>query len=201
MKKSILFLTLLMVGLLMYSALPAVAAEFRVVNTTALGGAKELSTEELVKVSKLGVAENPRVFPALSTFNYTLEKGALMLSGSIEEKENMELISLPDPDAAGKMDLAVVKPDGTVVKIDDEVVIDYKARTIRTFSPVMVGEGDVVLAFARDIKEVYLGGAPGVAAAPMEYQPPGLTTEVMLLHDQGGEGAGVKSGGGKGTEP
>jgi hypothetical protein len=143
---------------------------FRVANISALGPTKDLNDDDIIELAHLGTAENPRLFPALTSLNLNVEgiareyspgagipAGSLKLSGSIDEMEKMEFISLPNDGGAGKYDLVIVKTDGTVIKIDDEVVINYKERTIKTYDPVTIEDGDVVIAFVRDVKEIYFG--------------------------------------------
>jgi hypothetical protein len=175
MKKVILLVSvafLLAFILSVYAVTPQ--TNFRVVNTSAvgsaLGPATKLTDTDLVELANLGTAENPRVFPPLSSLNLKVEEfgteytpgisipsGALTFSGSITEEEAMEFVSLPNAEGAGKYDLVIVKPDGTVTKVDNEVVINYEERTIKTYDPLAVEEGDVVLVFVKDFEETFFG--------------------------------------------
>ncbi len=139
-------------------------AKIRIVNLSALGVEKELTDEELVRLADIHISENPEIFPEVANFvikmdevqvkyapDSYLSSGALAFSGSMEEKEMLEFISLLNHEKAGKFDVAIVKADGTVVKIDKEVVVDYKKRSIKTYEPLTIEEGDVVLTFVRDV--------------------------------------------------
>ncbi len=139
-------------------------AKIRIVNISALGVEKELSDEELVRLADIHISENPEVFPEVADFvikmnnmqvkyapDSYLSHGNLFFSGSMEEKELMEFISLFNYEKPGKFEVAIVKADGTVVKIDEEVVVDYKKKSIKTYRPFNVEEGDVVLTFVRDV--------------------------------------------------
>jgi hypothetical protein len=136
----------------------------RIVNLSALGVQKELTDEELVELANIEISENPRIFPDVANFVIKVNEkvfkyspdagipvGELTFSGSMKEEEMLEFISLFNHDKVGKFDIAVVKKDRTVVKIDREVVIDYKKRSMKTFEPITVEDGDVVFAFVRDV--------------------------------------------------
>ena len=143
---------------------------FRVVNISSLGQAQDLDDAELIDMAEIGIGENPKIFPTLTSMSLKVDKfgseynpgvtmpaGSLTFSGSISEEENMEFISLPRHDQAGKYDLAIVRSDKSIIKIDDEIVVDYANRTIKTYKPVRVEDGDTVLIFVKDVVETHFG--------------------------------------------
>jgi len=159
--------TFLMVfALIAAFSLPAfagtVADDVRIVNTSALDPfeyQKYLEDDDLRRLAELSVSENPTLFPTIESFEAEQDGTQLEFHGSIDpEKEALEFISLPNYEEVGKYDVAVVKPDGSVERYDKEVVIDYKERTIKTYDPLSVEEGDVVLLFAREYVEITFGG-------------------------------------------
>ena len=147
-------------------SLPAFAGtvvdDLRIVNTSALDPLeykKHLDDDDLRRLAELSVSENPMLFPTIESFVAKQDGSQLEFHGSIDpEKEALEFISMPYYNEAGKYDVAVVKPDGSIERYDREVIIDYKERTIKTYDPLSVEEGDVVLLFAKDYVETVFGG-------------------------------------------
>ena len=143
---------------------------FRVVNISSLGQAQDMDDTELIDMAEIGVSENPKIFPSLTTMSLKVDEmgsdynpgtyipaGSLTFSGSISEEEMMEFISLPNHNGAGKYDLAIVKSDKSLMKIDDEIVVDYANRTIKTYKPIKVEEGDTILVFVKDVVKTHFG--------------------------------------------
>ncbi len=160
----------LVMGVSVLAAQPPVA-KVRVVDTSALG-VTQLDDAELARLAVLSAAENPRIFPFVSDF--VLKSGSeaaigsdatvkcvlscpIDLSGSLKEDEKLEFVSIPSKDDVPKYDIAIVKPNGTVVKVDKEVIVDYQNRTLNTIEPITVGGGDVILTFVRDVKPIFFG--------------------------------------------
>ena len=136
--------------------------DVRIVNTSALDPfeyKKHLDDDDLRRLAELSVSENPTLFPTIESFEAKQDGTQLEFSGSIDpEKEALEFISMPNYEEVGKYDVAVVKPDGSIERYDREVIIDYKERTIKTYDPLSVEEGDVVLLFAKEYVEIVFGG-------------------------------------------
>ncbi|MBN1880528.1 MAG: hypothetical protein JW885_00015 [Deltaproteobacteria bacterium] len=157
------------------------ARNVRIVNTSALDTfdfQKYLTDDDLNRLADLDVSENPEIFPTIESFEVEQDTYLLEFHGSIDpETEKLEFISMPYYDTAGKYDVVVVKPDGTVVRYDKEVVIDYKERTIKTFCPLTVDEGDVVLLFVKDHIETAFGGKEETSPEkpPVDSGDPGVT--------------------------
>lgn len=195
---------LLVSAIILLVALPVFASDFakdvRIVNTSSLNPfkyKKVLTDDDLMRLAELNVSENPRIFPAIESFEVEQDDAELTFHGSIdEETEELEFISMPDESGVGKYDAAVVKADRTIERIDKEVVIDYKERTIKTFDPISVEEGDVVLLFAKDYVETAFEGVDhhvgrGVTPGPGPSDPgdPG-TTANNGNNNNGGAAAG-----------
>jgi len=147
-------------------SLPAFAGtvvdDLRIVNTSALDPLeykKHLDDDDLRRLAELSVSENPMLFPTIESFVAKQDGSQLEFHGSIDpEKEALEFISMPYYNEAGKYDVAVVKPDGSIERYDREVIIDYKERTIKTYDPLSVEEGDVVLLFTKEYVETAFEG-------------------------------------------
>jgi hypothetical protein len=197
---------LLVSAIILLVALPVFASDnakdVRILNTSSLNPFKYkrvLTDEDLMRLAELSVSENPRIFPTIESFEVEQDDAELTFHGSIdEEKEDLEFISMPERSGIGKYDVAVVKADGTVELIDKEVVIDYMERTIRTFDPITVEEGDVVLLFAKDYVETAFGGVDhrvgrGVTPSGPGPNNPGNpgTTANNGNNNNGGAAAGV----------
>ena len=122
-------------------------AKVRVVDLSALGSPTKLDDAELARLADLSAAENPEIFPFVSDF--VLKSGAevatgsdstitcvlscpIDISGSLKEEDKLEFVSMPSTSDAPKYDIAIVKPDGSVVKVDKEIIVDYKNRTLNT---------------------------------------------------------------------
>jgi hypothetical protein len=162
MKKGTLLMVIALIAALSLTAFAGTATDdVRIVNTSALDPfeyKKHLDDEDLRKLADLSVSENPMLFPTIESFEATQEKTELRFHGSIDpETEDLEFISMPYYDEVGKYDVAVVRPDGSIERYDREVIIDYKERTIKTYDPLWVEEGDVVLLFAKEYVETVFG--------------------------------------------
>ena len=166
----------LFIAVALLSALSAFAAEppivkVRVVDLSALGS-KQLDDVELARLAVLSAAENPKIFPFVSDF--VLKSGPeaasgsdaavecilscpINISGSLTEADKLEFVSIPSRGDVPKYDIAIVKPDGTVVKVDKEIVVDYQNRTLNTTEPITVGQGDVILTFVKEVKPIFFG--------------------------------------------
>jgi len=83
--------------------------------------------------------------------------GAVSFSGGITIRERLEFISLEGGQNGEKIDAAIVSKDGAIRTIDKEIVIDYRERTIKTYSPIAVQNGDTILLFVRDRKAIHFG--------------------------------------------
>jgi hypothetical protein len=142
-------------------ALPAVSwsadNNVRVVNTSAIGDKAMIGTKGLKILSRMSLAENPKIFPAIKDLVVTTEGGLMTITSSITPEEKLEFISLKYAEYPGGFDIAVVTQAGKVTRIDDEVVVDYAARTLKTEKPITVGEGDVVLIFVRNTEDIQFG--------------------------------------------
>jgi hypothetical protein len=200
MKKSILFVAIIAVLSLAVAAMAASpVVKVRVVNVTELGMDEVSTPEGLVKTATMSIAENANVFPAVETMvlrvgtdrakytpDVTMPAGALSFSGSLTEEQMMEFISLPNPEGAGKFDGAIVSRDGKIIYLDDPIVIDYKLRSITTPGSVAVGDGDVLLLFAKDAEKIPFGHESGVVE---DYYEPNNPTEGQdPTHGRGPQG-------------
>jgi hypothetical protein len=167
----------LFIAVAMLSAVSAFAAEsptakVRVVDLSALGSTTKLDDAELARLAVLSAAENPKVFPFVSDF--VLKSGSevatgsdaavvcvlscpIDISGSLKEEDKLEFVSIPSMNDEPKYDIAVVRPDGSVVKVDKEIIVDYKNRTLNTSEPITVGQGDVILTFVKEVKPIQFG--------------------------------------------
>ncbi len=164
----------LFVAVALFAALSAFAADppmakVRVVDLSALGVTK-LDDAELVRLANLSLAENPEIFPFVSDF--VLKSGTevasgsdaaiecilvcpIDISGSLKEEDKLEFVSMPSTLDMPKYDIAIVKPDGSVVKVDKEVIVDYQKRTLNTSEPITVSSGDVILTFVKEVKPIH----------------------------------------------
>jgi hypothetical protein len=140
----------------------ALPENVRIVNTSAIGDKTMIGTQGLVKLSRMSIAENPRIFPTIKDLTATREGETMSLLGSIAPEEKLEFISLKYAKYPGGFDIAVVSPDGAVTRIDEEVVIDYVARTIKTQKPITIGGGDIVIIFVKDVEEIPLSDSKDV---------------------------------------
>ena len=167
----------LFIAVAMLSALSAFAAEpplakVRVVDLSALDSPTELDNADLIRLATLSAAENPEIFPFVSDF--VLKSGAevatgseaavtcvlscpIDISGSLKEEDKLEFVSMPPTTEDPKYDIAIVRPDGTVAKVDKEIIVDYKDRTLNTSEEITVGEGDVILTFVKEVKPIQFG--------------------------------------------
>lgn len=167
----------LFIAVAMLSAVSAFAAEpplakVRVVDLSALDSPTKLDDAELQRLATLSAAENPEIFPFVSDF--VLKSGAevatgsessiscvlscpIDISGSLKEEDKLEFVSMPPTSDAPKYDIAIVKPDGSVAKVDKEIIVDYKNRTLNTNEEIIVGEGDVILTFVKEVKPIQFG--------------------------------------------
>jgi hypothetical protein len=148
----------------------------------------------------------------------SLSSGSIKFSGSIEEKEALEFISLPDKNKAGKFDAVIVKPDGRVIKFDEEIIIDYKKRSIKTNEAINIEDGDVLLVFVKKFVRISFPDAENNYTAkeidpitgrsrdpspnqnrpdPRDDQPGGSSTTGIA--GPAGKGPGGKGPGGKGS--
>ncbi len=140
-------------------------AEIRIVNISEISGKKsELSDVELLRLAKIETSENQKLFPKLENFKIKTEKGEISYTpgshfdggqitffGAIKMIERLEFISAINPlERSGKYDIAVISPNGSIERIDKEIIIDYEKRTIKTYQPIEIGGGDVILIFVRD---------------------------------------------------
>ncbi|GEM_PF-1453437 len=222
-----------LLGLAVLSFAGSPLAKIRVVNISALGAQNELTDDELRNVAIISLSENPEIFPDIVNFviwigtfkskyspNMSLSSGPIKFSGSIEEKEALEFISLPDKNKAGKFDMAIVKPDGKVIKFDEEIVIDYKKRSIKTSKPINVEDGDVLLVFVKKFVRISFPDAENnyttesvdpVTGRPRDPSPnqnrpdprddqPGGSSTTGIAGPAGGKGpgGGGPAGGGPG---
>jgi len=169
------------------------ADNVRIVNTSVLDTfdfQKYLTDDDLNRLADLDVSENPTLFPTIESFEVEQNKYLLEFYGSIDpETEDLEFISMPYYDTAGKYDAVVVKADGTIERYDTEVVIDYKDRTIQTYYPLTVEERDVVLLFVKDHIETAFGGEEKVfpGLPPTDTGDPG---DPGVTSGGGGTGTG-----------
>ena len=172
---------LMVIALIAALALPAFAGtvvdDVRIVNTSALDPLvykKHLDDDDLRRLAELSVSENPELFPTIESFEAKQDGTQLEFHGSIDpEKEALEFISMPYRREVGKYDVAVVKPDGSIERYDKEVIIDYKERTIKTYDPLSVEEGDVVLLFAKEYVEIVFGGETDMLGEGVGLASPG----------------------------
>lgn len=163
MKIYTLLMAVMLVGAM---ALPALAfdvdRDIRIVNTSALetfGFRSNLDDDELRRLSELSVSENPEIFPTIESFDAEYEMSNLTFHSSIDpETEEFEFISLSYYPEAGKYDIAVISPEGKVMRYDREVIVDYEDRTIDTYEPIPIDENDVVLLFAKESVEIRFEG-------------------------------------------
>ena len=140
-------------------------AEIRIVNISEISGKKiELSDFELLRLAKVDVSEDQKLFPKIEDFkiktkngeiSYTpgshFEGGQITFFGAIKIIERLEFVSASNPlERSGKYDIAVISPNGNIERIDKEIIIDYEKRTIKTYQPIEIGGEDVILVFVRD---------------------------------------------------
>jgi len=145
------------IGMAMPAVTRAADNAVRIVNTSAIGDKTMIGPKGLVILSRISIAENPAIFPTIKDLVVTAEDGAITILASIAPEERLDFVSLKYAEYPGGFDIAVVSPKGKITRIDDEVVIDYPARTITTVKPIPVGESDVVLIFVRDTEEIQFG--------------------------------------------
>jgi hypothetical protein len=177
MKTKLLSMFIVVAMLSVVSALSAFSAgppiaKVRVVDLSALSSPMKLDDAELARLAALSAAENPEVFPFVSDF--VLKSGAevatgsdaavacvlscpIDISGSLKEEDKLEFVSMPPIDDAPKYDIAIVRPDGSVAKVDKEIIVDYRNRTLNTSEAITVGEGDVILTFVKEVKPIHFG--------------------------------------------
>ena len=168
---SLFIVVALLSAVSVFAAEPPIA-KVRVVDLSALSSPTKLDDAELARLAVLSAAENPDVFPFVSDF--VLKSGAevatgsessitcvlscpIDISGSLKEEDKLEFVSMPSTSDAPKYDLAIVRPDGSVAKVDKEVIVDYKNRTLNTSEEITVGEGDVILTFVKAVKPIQFG--------------------------------------------
>ncbi len=144
------------------AAVYAADAAVRIVNTSAIGDKTMIGPKGLVILSRVSMAKNPEIFPAIKDLVVTSEGGKMTILSSIAPEEKLEFVSLKYAEYPGGFDIAVVAPDGRITRIDDEVVIDYAARTLKTEKPIDAAEGDTVLLFVRDVEEIQFGAGNDV---------------------------------------
>jgi hypothetical protein len=145
-------------------------ATMKVINLSGLDFDKELGDVDLLWIATLNPSENPDLFPPLKNLIITsgdgnipyktgifIPSGSISFNGSITLGERMEFISPKEEGSISKFDAVVVTSVGTLLKIDKEIIIDYKERTIMTALPIHVDEGDVLLLFVRDVKMTHFG--------------------------------------------
>jgi hypothetical protein len=177
MKTKLLSMLIVVAMLSAVSAISAFSAgpptaKVRVVDLSALSSPTKLDDAELARLAVLSAAENPKIFPFVSDF--VLKSGAevatgseatitcvlscpIDISGSLKEEDKLEFVSMPSTSDAPKYDLAIVRPDGSVAKVDKEVIVDYRNRTLNTSEEITVGEGDVILTFVKEVKPIQFG--------------------------------------------
>jgi hypothetical protein len=139
--------------------------EMRVINISEVSGKKsEISDVELLRLAKIEISEDEKLFPGLKHLRIKTERGEVFytpglhfdsglitFSGVIGMQERLEFVSLENPlERSGKYDIAVISSSGNIERIDKEIIIDYEKRTIKTFQPIEIGGGDVLLVFVRD---------------------------------------------------
>ncbi len=205
--KRVTFLIVLLftISLALFAHAETPNTKIRIVNISALGSEHELTDEELVKIADIQISENPEIFPAITEFvikvdgvevkyipDVSISNGKLIFSGSMSETERLEYISLLNHNKAGKFDVAIVKPHGTVIKIDKEVVIDYEKRSIKTYDPIHVEEGDVVLVFVKTLVVIVFPDEESNTTPIRIVLPPNNSGRV------GKGGSGTTGGGGPG---
>jgi hypothetical protein len=171
MKRTAVFIALIafvLTAALALGASPVV--KVRVVDVGVYGMDNLTDAKGISDAATMSIAENPAMFPPISSLvatvgkesvkyvpDVTIPAGALKVDGSTTEAEKLTFASIPNPDRAGKFDMAVVSRDGTVTYVDDEVVIDYVKHSISMAKPIAVKDGDVVLLFAKAVETSTLG--------------------------------------------
>ncbi len=144
-------------GMVIFVLAQAAGTDVRIVNTSAIGDKSMIGTKGLVILSRVSISENPKIFPAIKDLVVTTDGDKMTVLASLSPEEKLEFVSLKYAEYPGGFDVAVVTPDGRVTRIDDEVVIDYAARTLKTQTPITVGTTDVVMIFVRDTEEIQFG--------------------------------------------
>lgn len=147
---------------------PALAApedtEVRVVDLKVLG-ITALSDEELLSLARMDRLAKPELFPAISEFGIKVDSctiatpetgvtipdaaaGLIALSGMIEGSEPYRFASIADP---AKPEVApaaaVVKPDGSVMRLDEALGLKISEKTLTSTSCLAINPNDVVLLF------------------------------------------------------
>jgi hypothetical protein len=153
---------MVIIGVALPSAATAADDTVRIVNTSAIGDKTMIGPKGLVILSRLSIAQNPEIFPTVKDLVVTTEGGAVTITSSIAPEEKLDFVSLKYAEYPGGFDIAVVTSEGKVTRIDDEVVVDYAGRTLKTEKPITVGTGDVVLIFVRDTEEIQFGAGNDV---------------------------------------
>jgi len=144
---------------------PAFAAtsspETRVVNLKILG-LNVLTDEDLVRLAQMDISQNPDLFPPVPNFGVTIQPcsagyptggsdlttGSISLFGKIDDSYAYRFASIGDPASPGNNWVAaVVKPDGTVLRIDQSMGITVEGKSMNSTVCLMVNPEDVILVF------------------------------------------------------
>ncbi len=147
-------------------------AQVRIVNKSAV---KDMTFNDkgLMTLANLDVSKNTKIFPIVSDFSI-IESGKeyvagteipckvvcpINISSTIKEDEKLDFTIVQDPTAADEsqrdFNIAVVKKDGKVNRVNEAADIDYSKKTLKTTKAIPLAEGDTILVFVSDVPQVY----------------------------------------------
>ncbi len=163
----------LAIGAFAAPAPPAPQAQVRVVNLSAVKG-MVYNDKGLMTLANLDVSKNTKIFPIVSNFSivtagkdYTPGTAIpcqvtcpINISSEIKDTEKLVFASVQDLTAPGEVtpqefNVAVVKTDGSVNRINEAVDIDYSQKILKTSKPIPLAAGDTVLVFVKDVPQKY----------------------------------------------
>ncbi len=148
-------------------------AQVRIVNLSAITG-MTYNDKGLMTLANLDVSRNTKIFPIVSDFSI-IESGKeykagtdipcqvtcpINISSTIKEDEKLEFASVQDLSASTEQpvkefNIAVVKKDGSVNRINEPADIDYTNKTLKTAKPIPLAAGDTILVFVKEVPKSY----------------------------------------------
>lgn len=152
-------------------------AQVRIVNKSAVTD-MTFNDKGLMTLANLDVAKNTKIFPIVANFSI-IESGKeytagtdipcevvcpVVISSTIKAEEELDFTTVKDVTAVDiskkdpvtkEFNMAVVKMDGTVNRLNEATDIDYTKKTLKTEKPIPLAEGDTILVFVSDVPKVY----------------------------------------------
>ncbi len=181
MKKFIVLTTMaaFVIGVLAIGAFAADErlAQVRVVNKSAVTG-MTFNDKGLMTLANLDTAKNTKIFPIVANFSI-IESGKeykpgtdipcevvcpVVISSTIKPDEKLDFATVVDVTAVDntkkdpvtkEFNMAVVKLDGTVNRLNEAADIDYTKKTLKTEKAIPLAEGDTILVFVSDVPKLY----------------------------------------------